>query len=546
MRRLLLLAFVVVFAGPVAGQTAIPDAPAVYDTDLLSPAFHASRRAQVIEALPEDGVAIFFSQPARQRENDVDFEFRQDSYLYYLTGTPEATSVLLLAPGGIDVDGERVTELLMVPPRNPMSEVWLGRRFGTERAEAQLGVEKAVTTEKYEEIVGALAREGRRFYHLPLPDGLGGSDPLGAQIAFFKEAVPTLELTGNGFVRQAARFMLTMDDPQMFDRMKPVLAGRLSADDFAPGVLRDAYTAFAAADTYEAWDGWRADHLRKYADGSLLRQTLDALRMVKTDEEMALLERAIDISVAAHNEVIRSIEPGMYEYQAEALAEYVFKRNGAEYPGYPSIVGAGENSTILHYGTNRRRMDAGDLVVMDMGAEYHGYTADVTRTVPVSGTFSPEQKAIYELVLKAQQAGIDASTAGAPFSAPGQAATTVITNGLRELGLIKTDDDVRNFFMHGTSHYIGLYVHDVGAGGVLVPGATITVEPGIYISPREGVDPKWWNIGVRIEDDILITENGPVNLSAGSPRTVEAIEAMMRERGLGNERAEAVTVTSSN
>ena len=149
------------------------------------------------------------------------------------------------------------------------------------------------------------------------------------------------------------------------------------------------------------------------------------------------------------------------------------------------------------------------------------------------------EKAVYELVLRAQTAGIEASRAGQPFSAPGAAATRVITAGLRELGLIKTDADVRNFFMHGTSHYLGLYVHDVGSGP-LVPGAVITVEPGIYIAPRAGVDPKWWNIGVRIEDDILITDGEPVNLSVGSPRTVEAIEAMMRERGVGNTNAGVV------
>ncbi len=546
MRHFFLLLLLVVCTAPAFGQTAIPDAPVRYDTDLLTPAFHAERRARVMEALPEDGVAIFFSQPTRQRENDVDFEFRQDSYLYYLTGTHEATSVLLMAPGGIEVGGETVTEVLLVPPRNPMSEVWLGRRFGDARAQAQLGIQKAVSTERFDEIVGALASQGRRFYHLPLPSGVAEGDELAAQIATFKNSVPTLEITGNGFVRQAARLMLTVDDPALFARFKPVVTGRLSAGDFESNVLREAYTAFAAAENYEAWDAWRAEHLRGYADGSLLKQTLDVLRVAKTPEEMALMKRAIDITVAAHNEVIRSIEPGMHEYEVEALAEYVFKRNGAEYPGYPSIVGSGENSTILHYGTNRRRMEAGDLVVMDMGAEYHGYTADVTRTVPVSGTFTPEQKAIYELVLEAQEAGIAASVAGAPFSAPGQAATQVITEGLRALGLIKTDEDVRNFFMHGTSHYLGLYVHDVSGGGALVPGAVITVEPGIYISPREGVDPKWWNIGVRIEDDILITETGPVNLSAASPRTAEAIEALMREKGLGNERAGHLSVTSQN
>jgi Xaa-Pro aminopeptidase len=255
---------------------------------------------------------------------------------------------------------------------------------------------------------------------------------------------------------------------------------------------------------------------------------------VKTPEELVLLRRAIDISVLAHREAMKSIEPEMYEYEVEALAEYVFQRNGAAFAGYPSIVGSGENSTILHYNTNRRQMQGNDLVVMDMGAEYLGYTADVTRTVPVDGVFSPEEKAIYELVLQAQEAGIEAARAGNAFGAPGQAAWRIISDGLRALGLVKTDDDVRNFFMHGTSHYLGLWVHDVGDGQPFVPGTVITVEPGIYIRPSTGVDPKWWNIGVRIEDDILITDGDPVNLSAAAPRTVAEIEALMREQGLGN------------
>ncbi len=257
--------------------------------------------------------------------------------------------------------------------------------------------------------------------------------------------------------------------------------------------------------------------------------------MVKTDAELALLQRAIDITGAAHREAMRSVVPGMHEYEIEALVEYIFRRNGAESPGFPSIVGSGENSVILHYETNRRRLEAEDMVVIDIGAEYHGYSADVTRTLPANGTFSPEQKAIYELVLRAQDAGIDASRAGQPFRAPHIAAAAVVAEGLVELGLIESADEVRRFFMHGTSHYLGLYVHDVGTGGELVPGTVITVEPGVYISPSETVDPKWWNIGVRIEDDILITDGDPVLMSASAPRTVSEIEALMGETGLGNQ-----------
>ncbi len=531
MRRLLLV--LALLAPPTLyAQTAPPAEPPVrYDGDVLSPAFHASRRALVLAALPENGVAVLFSNPTRQRDNDVDFEYRQESYLYYLTGTPEAESVLLLAPGGIEVDGRRVRELLLVPPRNAMSEVWLGRRFGAERAARELGLTAAAPHTRFAGLLDTLAAQGKRFYHLSLPQAATGG--LAAQLDHFRATAHVLPAEGNGFVRMAARTMLTETDPQRYAQMHASLAGRMRPEDFTNAVLRAAAEAYRGAEDYATWDAYRRANLSGFADGALLQTVLDRARMVKTPDELALLRRAIDASVQGHREAMRSIEPGMHEYEAEAVAEFIFARNGAEFQGYPSIVGAGENSTILHYDKNRRRMNAGDVVVMDMGAEYHGYSADVTRTVPVSGTFSPEQRAIYELVLEAQEAGIAASRAGAPFSAPGGAATRVITEGLRRLGLIQTDNDVRRFFMHGTSHHLGLYVHDVGSGP-LVPGAVITVEPGIYIAPNADVDPKWWNIGVRIEDDILITDGDPVNLSAGAPRTVAAIEALMRETGLGN------------
>jgi Xaa-Pro aminopeptidase len=192
---------------------------------------------------------------------------------------------------------------------------------------------------------------------------------------------------------------------------------------------------------------------------------------------------------------------------------------------------------ILHYETNRRQLRAGDLVLMDIGAEVHGYAADITRTVPVSGTFSTEQRAIYEIVLRAQDAGIQATRAGASFGAPHQAAARVLAAGLAQLGLIANATDAAGlgrFFMHGTSHYLGLDVHDVGMYGPLEAGTVITVEPGIYIAPAADIDHKWWNIGVRIEDDILVTAGDPVLLSGRAPRTVADIEALMREDGIGN------------
>jgi Xaa-Pro aminopeptidase len=258
-----------------------------------------------------------------------------------------------------------------------------------------------------------------------------------------------------------------------------------------------------------------------------LRRTLAALRAIKTTNELRLMRRAITISNEAHNAVIHDARPGWHEYEIQALAESIFTKNGSEYTAYPCIVGSGPNSTILHYETNRRETKPGEFIEMDMGSEYHGYTADVTRSFPISGHFTPEQRAIYELVLEAQDSGIRLCKAGNPFRSAHGAAVRVITRGLLRLGIITDSSDYKRYFMHGTSHYLGLDVHDAGLYGPLEPGNVLTVEPGIYIAEGSPCDKKWWNIGCRIEDDILVTDRGPENLSAGSPRTVAALEKMM-------------------
>lgn len=260
-----------------------------------------------------------------------------------------------------------------------------------------------------------------------------------------------------------------------------------------------------------------------------LKEGMARLREIKQTEELTLMINAIDFTCEAQKELMRVVEPGFYEYEAEAVIEYVFKQEGAEYPGFPSILGGGENSCILHYVSNRRQLKDGDVLVSDIGAEYHGYTADVTRTMPVNGKFSKEQAIIYNLVLKAQTEGIKVSKAGNRFWEPNDVAKEIITQGLRDLGIINEPKEVRNYFMHGTSHYLGLDVHDVGLYGNFVPGNVITVEPGVYIPEGADCDPKWWNIGVRIEDDVLITDHEPEVLSGCVPKTIEEIEAIMQE-----------------
>lgn len=258
---------------------------------------------------------------------------------------------------------------------------------------------------------------------------------------------------------------------------------------------------------------------------------MSSLRGIKQPEEIALLEKATLMSCEGHNDVMRAIKPGMTEYQAQAIMEYTFKKNGSEYPGYPSINGSSENACVLHYVTNLRLMKDGDLLLSDCAAEYHGYTADVTRTIPVNGKFSPEQKIIYELVLEAQDSGFAACKPGNAFGAVDAAARRVINRGLIKLGIVETEQEARQYFPHGTSHHLGLDVHDMGPR-VLQEGVFLTVEPGIYIPPGSKCDKKWWSIGVRIEDDILITKDGHRNLSASSPRTVAEIEKMAKQKSI--------------
>jgi Xaa-Pro aminopeptidase len=317
--------------------------------------------------------------------------------------------------------------------------------------------------------------------------------------------------------------------PETYQHLK----GTITPGSIPDSTLGALAEAFGTSTSYDEWARRRTRLLAGRSEGTALRIVLNDLRTTKTEDEMEVLERAIDITEEAHREVMRQVQPGWAEYQIEALVEYTFKRNGSEFPGFPSIVGSGENSTILHYETNRRTTQPGDVVVIDIGAEFHGYTADVTRTIPLSGRYSPEQRAIYEIVYAAQEAGIEASRAGNDFRAPHQAAQRVLAEGLARLGLIANANDqagLRRFFMHGTSHYLGLDVHDVGNYGPLTEGTVITVEPGIYIAASDDVDPKWWNIGVRIEDDVLITDGDPEILSAGAPRQIDEIEALMRSR----------------
>jgi len=255
-----------------------------------------------------------------------------------------------------------------------------------------------------------------------------------------------------------------------------------------------------------------------------LSALLDVERRIKSEAEIALLRKAIEITAAAQNEAMRSIRPGMYEYQLQSIIEHVFTINGAQRPGFNSIVGSGRNSCILHWDENSKLMESGDLVVIDIGAEYNMYTGDITRTIPVNGTFSSRQREIYEIVLRANETAIDMIAPGISMSDVSRKTGDVLAEGLIAAGLIKDKSELRRYFFHGLGHPIGLQVHDVGGTGTLEPGMIITIEPGIYVREE--------SLGVRIEDDVLVTENGHEVLSKNTPKAIEDVEKLLRQRGV--------------
>lgn len=251
------------------------------------------------------------------------------------------------------------------------------------------------------------------------------------------------------------------------------------------------------------------------------------LRQSKTEEEIKVIEHAADITCEAQNQIMRHVKPGMKEYEIEAMIEYIFRSNGAEGEAFPSIVASGENGSIMHYTANDATLNDGEMMVVDIGAQYHGYSADITRTIPISGVFSEEQKQIYQLVLDAQTVGIRYATRGYKFWTPHEEAFRTVGKGLIKLGIIQEWKQIDQYYIHGTSHYLGLDVHDPGVYSSLQPGEVMTVEPGIYIPKDSPCDPKWWDIYVRIEDDILITNGRAKILSDKSPRTIQEIEEFM-------------------
>jgi len=439
-------------------------------TDYLPKEFHAGRRDALRKIMPDNSVFIVFAYPTRNFSNDVDYFYHQNPDMYYFSGYKEPHSALVIfKEEQKGLDGAAYKEIIFVQEKNALAEQWTGRRLGVEGAKGKLGF--------------AYAYNGKDFSN--------------AQLDFSKF------------------------DKIIFDRFPDDIGndGRDKADLYD---LIEQFKAMAKIPAEFPRNG-------KY-DTRLFHELTGKLREIKTPEEMDLIRKAVEISCRGQNEVMKAVHPGMSELEIQGLHEFIHKKYGAEEVGYGSIVGAGANGCVLHYMENSKTKIGTELLLMDVGAEYHGYTADVTRTVPANGKFTEEQKIIYNLVYDAQEAALKVLKDGAKWDDATIAARDIIAEGLVKLGIIKDKGEVWTYYPHGLSHHIGLDVHDRSISRTLKKDMVITIEPGIYIPPNSNCDKKWWSIAVRIEDDALITQNGYELLSVFAPRKVEEIEKMIAEK----------------
>lgn len=527
MKKLFSFLFVLVFVANLFSQDGTP-------TDYLSKEFHKQRREALRSKMPKNSVTVVFANSVRNRANDVDYVYHQDPNFYYLTGYREPNAVLVMfSENQTAEDGSTYNEILYVQERNANAEMWNGKRLGTEGAKSQLGFANAENGIEFVKSNIDFKKFDKVFIDGKFKDdyrNLGGAADTFDLIKNFKQKSG---YDPNNYLSGAKKYFYNLIKTTPIESKDELVKQIKQFEGRFPELKTDSFVQnyINAADPKLAKDAQQKISLalqpKTNIDVEFLSAQMSTLREVKTEEEVKLLTKAVRISAVGQIEVMKAMKPHMSETELQGIHEFVYKKYGAEYEGYPSIVGAGNNGCILHYIENNKTKVGNDLVLMDLGAEYRGYTADVTRTIPANGKFTPEQKAIYDIVYEAQEAGIAKYVIGEKMSTPNREARKVVNAGLLKLGIIKSIDERHNYFPHGTSHHIGLDVHDPGNYNTFEKNMVVTMEPGIYIPEGSPCDKKWWGIAVRIEDDILVTENGPVNLSGEAPRKSEEIEKMM-------------------
>ncbi len=529
MKRLFLLVVICAMMFQLEAQNGTP-------TDFLSKDFHKNRRDQLRAKMPANSVAIIFANPIRNRANDVDYVYHQDPNFYYLTGYREPNSVLLVfSDQQVAANGEKYDEVLFVQERNARAEQWNGRRLGITGAKEELGFSMAFNGKDFLNSNIYFKKFDKVFIDGKFKDDYRDTSDNADIFSLIKNFKERAGYNPASYPSRIKKYYYSMIQNTAASGRADLVETLKKAQERFSELKKDPMIQnyITSLDDTQVKDMKQKVSLalqpQTNVDIEFLPKQMGTLREVKTKEELKLLTKAIRISAIGQVEVMKAMKPHMSETEWQGIHEFVYKKYGAEYEGYPSIVGAGNNGCILHYIENNKTRVGNDLVLMDLGAEYRGYTADVTRTIPSNGKFTPEQKAIYDLVYEAQEAGIAKYVIGEKMQAPAAIARKIINEGLAKLGVIKSPNERHGYFPHGTSHHIGLDVHDPGNYGLFEENMVVTMEPGIYIPEGSPCDKKWWGIAVRIEDDILVTKNGPINLSGEAPRKSEEIEKMMAQ-----------------
>jgi len=497
--------------------------------DYLTKEFHAGRRQALRDLMPANSVAVIFAYPERVFSNDVNYVYHPNPDLYYFSGYKEPDAVLFIFKD-MQADGDSsYNELFFVRHKDVQREQWTGRRLGVGGAKAKLGFKRVYNGEQFADFPVDFKKFKTILYD-QLPGGVAGGDSgsLTDLVTAFKAKAATKDID-NGLLTDLNLISL-YGTPKNIDRIINFLKPHLSHDAYKNSALIQELVSKPDSATLA---DVKAKVAAEYGGLTVYGKLTSQLRGVKLPEELALLKKSVEISSLAHAEAMRAVKPQISERELEGIMLYVHKKYGAEDEGYPPIVGAGANGCILHYEENNATQVKNQLVLMDVGAEYHGYSADVTRTFPANGKFTEEQKAIYQLVYDAQEEVFKLCKQGVPYRQLEQKTREVLAAGLIKLGLIKDAKEVSTYYPHGVSHHLGLDVHDKGGYDIdLKEGMVITVEPGIYVPAGSPCDKKWWNIGVRIEDDVLIGKETYTLLSIDAPRKWQDVEKTVAEKSI--------------
>jgi Xaa-Pro aminopeptidase len=505
-------------------------------SDYLTKEFHAARREALRKLMPDNSVTVIFAYPGRIFSKDVNYPYHPNPDLYYFSGYKEPNAVLLIFKEPQISSGKtNYQELFFIQKKDPLQEKWTGKRMGIENVKLKLGFDSVFNGDSFNNYPIDFSKFDKIIFD-GLPEGLQ-NDPednadLSGLVKSFRQKAsipPDFDNEMNGLFGFIAQRVTIKNLPEITGYVKE----RINRDEkFKNDPLINEFAGIKDSSGLKAYVQKLGSQKLNTA---LYTSSVGSLREIKTPEEMDLLRKSIEISCIAHAEVMKAIQPGMSELELQGIHEYIHKKYGAEYVGYPSIIGAGNNGCTLHYEENTRTRIGTDMVLMDVGAEYHGYSADVTRTVPVSGKFNLQQKQIYDLVYQAQEAVFKLCKEGTPFNQLNAKATGVLADGLLKLGIIKEKKDVGIYYPHGCSHHLGLDVHDKSNYGDLKQNMVITVEPGIYIPQNSSCDKKWWGIAVRIEDDVRIGKDSCELLSWAAPRKSEDVERKVGEKSILNE-----------